>query len=40
MFKFILILFKTKRKYPNFRIVKTKENIRKEKVLNKFIERI
>jgi len=40
MFKFILNLFRPKHKYPNFKIVKTKEDLRKEKVLNEFIEKV
>ena len=40
MFKILAKLFKTKDKHPNFKIIKTKEDIRKEKVLNEFIERI
>ena len=40
MFKFLSKLFKSKVKYPDFKIIKSKKDVRKEKVLNEFIERI
>jgi len=40
MFKFLSKLFKSKEKHPDFKIIKTKEDLRKEKVLNEFIEKL
>jgi len=40
MFKFLSKLFKFKVKHPSFKIIKTKEDMRKEKVLNEFIEKV
>jgi hypothetical protein len=42
MFKFLskLLKSKSKHKQPNFKIVKTKEDIYKEKVLREFVEKV
>jgi hypothetical protein len=40
MFKFLSKFFKFKEKYPSFKIIKTKEDLRKEKILNEFIDNL